>query len=803
MFKRSNKQNIRRRRDTEEDNSDDDKTVESNAVSKPVSIKIQTVSSKKEKKKESKQASLLSFDDGEEEDVAELKLKKSSRSRRIAKEIKKRSQLEKEALNNPTAIGTNGNTNQANSNKNIHVFKPMKPKQESSVSPPVSSKKESIPNFNSGMIPTPSMIHAARKQREMLRKFGSEYISAEDTQKYKENTQSRLIRDDDDDGSSDEGIMEMKGIEKKNENAGKKFVPNESDDEDDKKEDDNADEEVNRWEEEMIKKGINAQTNQSASNIPPPIPPPTFFNSFGDYYNNAEQQSNLYVYPQTEAKSDITFDVIKKRLGDHLCGLKLRNESNVNEMDKLDADTTECEDMSKHLGDVKSISSEYQFYQEMRQYVKDLVGCLRENVKVINSLEDQAHALWKNQAKRIISRRRQDIQDESIQIASTNKGVQDKNPNSNSDFVARVREREARRTRRRAARQIKHASTPHYDGLSSDDEETTMHQAQFNTGVQRIESSCATLFDDVLDDFCVLKNILQRFDSWREQHNDSYNDAYIALCIPKILFPFIRQKMILWNPLLSSTPHFEEEKWYKDLSMFGLKLFPLDGQEDSGNVLDDAKILSSVVEKVLSVKLLFFIQHVWDPMSTQQTIRLCLIFKELNRSYPFMTADHHQCQRLFQSVCKRLQSAVDNDIFIPLLPSSSDDGPAHAFLERQTWACIKLFKNAMLLDGILSYKILCEVAIESVLNRYILLALQISVLNVSCLDKCMEIVNSIPKRWKDKHDDLQEHLSSLARFLVHFAQSIKASQQIATKTMLKQIKSKLLVIGAKDALLQI
>ena len=802
MFKKTNKQNIRKRRDTEEDISEDEKVVEKNAVLKPMPVKSHS-SNKKEKKKESKQASLLSFDDGEEDDLMVVKLKKSSRSRRIAKEIKKRSQQEKEALNN--SVGTNGSANQRNE-KNIHIFKPLKQKQDENKLPNASSKKDNvsvIPNFDSGVIPTPSMIHAARKQREMLRKFGSEYISAEDTQKYKETTQSRLVRDDDDEDSSDDGIMELKGIEKKNENSSTKFVPNESDEEDDKiNEEENADEEVDRWEEEMIKKGINAQTNQSMPSIPPPIPPPNFFNNFGDYYHNVDQQFPQYSRRQVEAKSDVTFDSIKKRLQDHLNGLKLQNQSNVVEMNKLDQDTTECNDMSKHLGDVKSISDEYQFYQEMHQYVKDLLGCLRENVKLINSLEENAHLLWKNQAERLISRRRQDIQDESNQIAFINKGTHDNNPNSDHQFVARAREREARRTRRRAARQIKQSAS-HFDGLSTDDEETTMDQAQFDTEIQRIQASCSSLFDDVVDDFCILQNILQRFDSWRKQHNDSYNDAYIALCIPKIIFPFIRHRMILWNPLLSFTSHFEEEDWYKDLCMFGLKLFPLNGQEDNGNILDDAKILSSVIEKVLCVKLLYFIQHVWDPMSTQQTVRLCLILKDLNRNYPFMTADHHQCQKLFQAVCKRLQSSVDNDIFIPLLPASSTDSPVHAFLERQTWASIKLFKNAMLLDGILSYKVLCEIAIESILNRYILLALQISVISVSCLYKCQKIVDSIPKNWIREHEDLRKQLSSLARFLVHFAQSIKASEQIASKTMLKQIKTMLLVIGARDALLQI
>ena len=819
MFKKSSKLNIRKRRDTDDENSDEDQVASSNVVSKsqiPFSINFkakqenQPKKDKPKKNKESKKVSLLSFDDVEEDESTTVKLKKSSRSRRIAKEIKKRSQQEKEALNNPTVASTTSNGNKV-SNKpesgNVHVFQSQKAKKNIADSNKTSKKSEeisAIPNFNSGVIPTPSMIHAARKQREMLRKFGSEYIAEEDTQKYKENNQSRLIREDDD-CSSDEGIVEMKGVVSKNSAPSKRLVPNESEDEDDPEEEEaNADEEVSRWEEEVIKKGLNAQSNQQQpvnQNFGVSNDQQAMYNIYGAAYGSQGYTDNQSSYRRIEAKSDLSFDIVKKRLTEHLNTLKLRNRSNVNELSKLDFETNECEDMSKHLGDVKSISEEYQFYQEMRQYVKDLVGCLRENVRVINSLEQNVHALWKNQSDRLIARRRQDIQDESKEVTSGSKMMQEKLASDDGEYVARVREREARRTRRRAARQIKQKASNHYDGLSTDDEETTMDLAQHNTELHRIETAAATMFDDVLDDFCVLSNILHRFNEWRRVHSNTYNDAYIALCIPKLIFPFIRHKIVTWNPFLS-TNHFEEEDWFRELSLFGIKLFPDDGNEDTSNVLDDTKVLSSVVEKVLAVKLVYFIQNVWDPMSTKHTVRLTLLLKDLTRNYPFMSSDNHICQKLIQSLCKRLQAAVDNDIFIPLLPPSSADSPAQIFLERQTWSCIKLFKNALMLDGILSFEVLCEIAFDSVLNRYILLALQTSIMTISCLYKCQQIVDCIPKRWIG-NKEIQSHLSSFVRFLVHLAQSVKASQQVVGKTMIKQIKAMLLVIGAKDALFQL
>ncbi|XP_076799807.1 PAX3- and PAX7-binding protein 1-like [Clavelina lepadiformis] len=819
MFKKSNKSNIRRRKGNDEENGDN-KIEEFNTTSSKqaenkdvVNVKQSSIVSKKEKPKKmnkKKEVSLLSFGDEEDEETS-FKIKKSSRSKRIAKQIKKRSQEEKESL------GKNESKPSQPLGQENHVFQPQKAKnnevEQNKFSLSTPKFDSDLTRFGSGAIPSPSMIHAARKQREMLRKFGSEYISMDDTQRYKEISQSRLVRDDDDDGSSDDGVVEMKGIETKKPNASRLLVPNESDDNVNSNEEDNvADEEVDRWEEEMIKKGINLPTNQAVNQakdmtISQELQASAYanYNYVHSYYNNQTKgstESNQIMYRNVQAKSDITFDLVKKRLQDHLTTLKQKNCGHKTEMERLALDMDECKEMSKNLGNIATISQEYQFYQEIRQYLRDLVDCLKENVPAINNLEQNAYTIWKSQSERLVKRRMQDVRDESSQnVPGANKANQDKINGQDMSFTQRVREREARRTRRRAARQI-HRKSNHFDGMSTDDEETTMDQAQYNVELQQIQKAAQTTFDDVIEEFCSLNCVLQRFKEWKQKQPDSYNDAYIALCIPKLIVPLIRHTMIFWNPLLSTTAHFEEEEWFKTLALFGVEELPLDEDVESSS-LDDAKVLSSVVEKVIVAKLVEFVSEVWDPLSSQQTIRLSLLLKHLTRGYPCMVVDNKLCQSLAQVLCKRLQTTLDNEIFIPLLPPSTSEDSAHAFLDRQTWTCIKLFKNAMLLDGMLSYEILCELAFDSLLNRYIVLALQTSVLNISCLYKCQRIVDSIPKSWFAKYENMSSHLKSLVRFLVHFAQTTKVSNELATKTLLKQIKTMLLVIGARDALAEI
>lgn len=57
------------------------------------------------------------------------------------------------------------------------------------------------------------------------------------------------------------------------------------------------------------------------------------------------------------------------------------------------------------------------------------------------------------------------------------------------------------------------------------------------------------MFCDVQDEFCDVKKILSHFEEWRGSYSDSYHNAYISLCLPKLLNPIIRHQLLAWNPL--------------------------------------------------------------------------------------------------------------------------------------------------------------------------------------------------------------------------------------------------------------
>ena len=57
------------------------------------------------------------------------------------------------------------------------------------------------------------------------------------------------------------------------------------------------------------------------------------------------------------------------------------------------------------------------------------------------------------------------------------------------------------------------------------------------------------LFDDVVDEFASISMIKSRLETWKFQFPQSYQQAYISLCLPKLFVPFVKLQLLTWNPL--------------------------------------------------------------------------------------------------------------------------------------------------------------------------------------------------------------------------------------------------------------
>lgn len=55
--------------------------------------------------------------------------------------------------------------------------------------------------------------------------------------------------------------------------------------------------------------------------------------------------------------------------------------------------------------------------------------------------------------------------------------------------------------------------------------------------------------DDVLDEFISVDVILQHMLEWKNKYLNSYIEAYVNVCLPKLVGPYVRLEMLMWNPL--------------------------------------------------------------------------------------------------------------------------------------------------------------------------------------------------------------------------------------------------------------
>ena len=280
-----------------------------------------------------------------------------------------------------------------------------------------------------GAIPNAATIYAMKKKREQARQFGGalDYIPV-NKNKYEgrfSSGNSRLVREDLENDSSGDERVEMKGqashpaLERRKQVA--KALEDAQDDEQAEIEDDDGDE-LQRWEDEQIKKGSHMPINHSElfgpklpesssssvlipdsnlyrSTMPDPnsysgamplpaLPPPPPFPLLPNLVTAFSPQ----MFPPmsslpTSDEQNVSVDMIAKRLSEQLDTKKqlFRLHERQKEKTKFDLDSSKDNivTLERKAADT---SDRFTFYQDIRGFVRDLIECLNEKVIYFNYL---------------------------------------------------------------------------------------------------------------------------------------------------------------------------------------------------------------------------------------------------------------------------------------------------------------------------------------------------------------------------------------------------------------------------------
>ncbi|XP_069439319.1 intron Large complex component GCFC2 isoform X3 [Ovis canadensis] len=247
----------------------------------------------------------------------------------------------------------------------------------------------------------------------------------------------------------------------------------------------------------------------------------------------------------------VSLEIIKKKLNTRLTLLQDTHRSHLREYEKYIQDIKSSKSTIQNLENSSNQALSFKFYKSMKIYVENLIDCLNEKIINIQEIESAMHALLLKQAMIFMKRRQDELKHESAylqQLSCKPETSINKSLAIDEKTQSILEEVESRRARRRQARVLSGNCT-HEEGASSDDELSSADMIDFQKSQGDILQDHKKIFEDVHSDFCNIQNILLKFQQWREKFPDSYYEAFISLCIPKLLNPLIRFQLIDWNPL--------------------------------------------------------------------------------------------------------------------------------------------------------------------------------------------------------------------------------------------------------------
>ncbi|XP_041888786.1 intron Large complex component GCFC2 isoform X1 [Corvus kubaryi] len=493
----------------------------------------------------------------------------------------------------------------------------------------------------------------------------------------------------------------------------------------------------------------------------------------------------------------VNLEIVKKRLTERITSLQDVHRAHQREYEKYMEDIESSKMSVQELEKSSEAALNYKFYRAMKTYVENLINCLNEKLKDINELEWAVHALLQQRALRVSKRRQEELKNESAYVQHLTSG-NDKPTKSRleGDEKTQILEMcEHRRTCRRQARE-QSGEGDHHEGLSSDEELTPTEVDEFQKSKDNVLEDSRKIFEDVHADFCDIRKILLKFQEWKEKFPDSYCDAYISFCLPKLLNPLIRVQLISWNPLEQNFTELEEMPWFRAIEEFSDAENVSESKRDDDH---DKEVLPRVIEKTILPKITAFVKSVWDPLSTSQTKNLVQLCNNIfGRQILSKNESSRAREDLMNTVVLRMKKSVEEDVFIPLYPKSTVEDKSSLrskFQERRFWSAVKLLSNVVLWDGIIQEDKVRDLGLNKLLNRYLLLNILNTPLGLDNIEKCNKVVACLPERW---FQDLKggSTLPELLNFSQHLLQCARVLHKDNHSDEIKEVLLLLVKIGA-------
>ncbi|XP_015808253.3 intron Large complex component GCFC2 [Nothobranchius furzeri] len=707
---------------------------------------------------------VLSFSDDKEVEESTFKLKRSS-DKAVLFHVRKK-EAPPARTNKASGVGVPSGSSPRHdysseaSPQSLHHDDNNNSGDEDDAKSPSSDSDSSSSATKPIVIPKAEEIHAARKKRRAAR-AQKEFISLDrDGRSSTGSTPSHYSRDDeedqidnDDDDPDDhekriEFAPQMKSIrERIAEQLGGSDESLSGTDE----------EEQDLWEQTQIEKGFKRRPGEQSPSGSESSSSSIIINR-RDQGRQKKRPAGLKI-PKTLAP--VSVSMVKRRITGKLDSLKEVHRARQAELRRMAGDAENAKS-SVEILEESSSESQLKFYRNMTLYVHNLVECLQEKIVEVNSLEVEMHTLLSDQREALLVQRRKRIQARAERLQQLSYKSDEQSSGSPSETKTQCETDTAEKT------------DEDFD-LYRDPELSSEEEEQMQKAIADIQSRSQLVFSDVQDDFCDVKKILSRFEEWRRSYSESYHNAYISLCLPKLLNPIIRHQLLAWNPLKDTNGDFENLPWFTAVETF------CHGHDHEELEQTDRQTLSNVIEKSLLPKITAFVELVWDPMSDQQSSCLSDVCHRLKEDYSIFEGEQSKPVKGFiEAVIQSLRSCVDEDVFIPLYPKKlleESSSPQCRFRDEQFWTAVKLLRNMGKWDLLLPESVLKEIMLDKLLNRYLMITLCSQTLSgSSAASACQKIAECLPVLWFEGETVCPPQLQSFRNYLVQKVHSICKQQ---------------------------
>ncbi|KAL5647849.1 hypothetical protein ACJX0J_042204, partial [Zea mays] len=312
-------------------------------------------------------------------------------------------------------------------------------------------------------------------------------------------------------------------------------------------------------------------------------------------------------------------DVANKALQDNIQKLRETHKTIVSALVKTDTHLNEAlSKISSLESGLHDAEKRFVYMQELRDYISVMCDFLNDKAFLME-LEENIQQLHEKRALAISERHAADLADESgvieaavsAAVSILSKGSsstclsaasnaaqaaaaaargssnlqpeldefgRDINMQKRMDLKCREEDRRQRKTQsetKRLASAVKNKDIKKIEGELSTDESDSESTAYVSSRDEFLKAA-DHVFIDAKEEYSSLRIVKDKFEGWKAQYPSAYRDAHVALSAPSVFSPYVRLKLLKWDPLHETTDFFDMD-WHKDAQDLGLsiELLPL------------------------------------------------------------------------------------------------------------------------------------------------------------------------------------------------------------------------------------